>query len=204
MTVVVTNIYVQKGDRLQEKNKNIKWLLKVWQDYELQESLQCSLALAFGWWWATVSSHNFQTTLCAPFMGLLSSWKRRVSLRGQTMPAKCFQQHNKATGSPHFSFNLPPISIYVHIPANTTSSQQHPLQHLYISVQQKCVTRLCNGLQEESGSGLICAKTLALSCSSGWECKVEEKRWQLWMSAPYLRQMLFASHFRCLFERPEG
>lgn len=124
------------------KNKNIKWLLKVWQDYELQESLQCSLALAFGWWWATVSSHNFQTTLCAPFMRLLSSWKRRVSLRGQTMPAKCLQQHNKATGSPHFSFNLPPISIYVHIPIN---SQYNiiPTTSFATSVHI-CTTEICD------------------------------------------------------------
>lgn len=35
--------------------------------------------------------------------------------------------------------------------------------------------QLCNGLQEESGSGLICAKTPALSRLSGWEQEEEEE-----------------------------
>lgn len=65
--------------------------------------------------------------------------------------------------------------------------------------EQKCDKirrRLCNGLREESGSGLICAKTPALSRLSEWERGEEEDG----SSALHLGQTVFVSNFRCLFE----
>lgn len=70
------------------------------------------------------------------------------------------------------------------------------------SHKQKCdmVRRqLCNGLQEKSGSGLICAKTPALSCLSEWEQEEEEDG----SSALHLGQTVFVSNFRCLFEHSQ-
>lgn len=63
------------------------------------------------------------------------------------------------------------------------------------------MTRLCNGLQEESGSGLICAKTPAVSRLTEWEREEEED--EDGSAALYPGQMVFVSYFRCLFERSQ-
>lgn len=43
-----------------------------------------------------------------------------------------------------------------------------------MQLRDKVRRRPCNGLQEESGSGLICAKTSALSQTSQWEQEEED------------------------------
>lgn len=93
-------------------------------------------------------------------------------------------------------------NIYVDIPINSqsnivTMSSATPVH------EQKCDKigcGLCNGLQEESGSGLVCAKTPAVSCLSGCEREQGEEDGS---SALYLGQTLFVSNFRCLFEHSQ-
>lgn len=56
--------------------------------------------------------------------------------------------------------------------------------------------RLCDGLWEESGSGLVCAKSPVLSQNGR---KKKKKK----MMTAHLGQTVFVSNFRCLFERSQ-
>lgn len=79
---------------------------------------------------------------------------------------------------------------------NPSSQQYPPPTPVHPQIGDQVKRRLCNGLQEESGSGLVCASSW-FSFLPGWEQRKEEDGSAALL---HLGQTVLACNFQCLPE----